>query len=158
MATLLNTLSCNWKVIVWQMKELKHLPMTELDHLLSQFFFNTSRQNGQEYEPATISNFQRSPEWKEASNCCRQWRGQLILRLLLNQLCRSLNDFHSNQLWLFFIHILWCVSSKIFQDRQKPFSAFQQPDAAIETSVKSLYDSFLKSCSYSTWFTLGLLQ
>ena len=61
------------------------------------------------------NNFQFSeqncPEWKEASNCRRQWRGQLILRLLLNQLCRSLNDFHSNQLRLLFIHILWCVKN-----------------------------------------------
>ena len=39
---------------------------------------------------------------------------------------------------------------QIFQDRQKPFSEFQQPDAAIETSVEFWYEFSLKSCLYST--------
>jgi len=43
---------------------------------------------------------------------------------------------------------------KIFQDQQKPFSEFQQP-AAVETSVKFRYKSFLKSCLYSTLFTFN---
>ena len=38
------------------------------------------------------------------------------------------------------------------QDRQKPFSEFQQV-AAVETGEKFRYKSFLKPCLYSTWFT-----
>ena len=38
------------------------------------------------------------------------------------------------------------------QDRQKPFSEFQQV-AAVETCDKFRYKSFLKPCLYSTWFT-----
>ena len=38
------------------------------------------------------------------------------------------------------------------QDRQKPFSEFQQT-AAVETCDKFRYKSFLKPCLYSTWFT-----
>ena len=38
------------------------------------------------------------------------------------------------------------------QDRQKPFSEFQQT-AAAETCDKFRYKSFLKPCLYSTWFT-----
>ena len=43
-------IAINWKVTVWQMRELK---------LVQVFFMNTCRKNGEEYEPATISNFQR---------------------------------------------------------------------------------------------------
>jgi len=35
-------------------------PASELDHLLSKFFKNTRRKNGEENELATISRFQRS--------------------------------------------------------------------------------------------------
>ena len=38
------------------------------------------------------------------------------------------------------------------QDRQKPFSEFQQA-AAVETCDKFPYKSFLKPCLYLTWFT-----
>ena len=38
------------------------------------------------------------------------------------------------------------------QDRQKPFSEFQQV-AAVETFDKFRSKSFLKPCLYSTWFT-----
>ena len=36
------------------------IPASELDHLLSKFFLNARKQNGDEYEPATVSSFQRS--------------------------------------------------------------------------------------------------
>jgi len=39
---------------------IESLTASELDHLLSNFFMNTHRKNGEEYEPATISSFQRS--------------------------------------------------------------------------------------------------
>ena len=54
-----------------------------------------------------------------------------------------LNDFHSNH---FFIHILRCTNDKLkysIQDRQKPFSEFQQI-AAVDTCDKFRYKSFLK--------------
>ena len=40
------------------------------------------------------------------------------------------------------------------QDRQKPFSEFQQT-ATVETNDKFGYKSFLKPCLYSTWFTFN---
>ena len=36
------------------------LPASELDHLLCNFFMNIRKKNGEEYEPDTISGFQRS--------------------------------------------------------------------------------------------------
>ena len=40
---------------------IESLPASEVDHLLSKFFFlNTRRNNGEEYELATISTFQRT--------------------------------------------------------------------------------------------------
>ena len=36
------------------------LPASELDHLLCKFFMNIGKKNGEEYEPDTISGFQRS--------------------------------------------------------------------------------------------------
>ncbi len=41
-------------------KRIESLPASEVDHLLSKFFMNIRRKNGGEYEPATISSFQRS--------------------------------------------------------------------------------------------------
>ena len=43
------------------------------------------------------------------------------------------------------------LSKNILQDRQKPFSEFQQT-AAVETCDKFRYKSFLEPCLYSTWF------
>ena len=40
-------------------KRTESLPATELEHLCAIFFMNTRRKNGEEYEPAKISNFQR---------------------------------------------------------------------------------------------------
>ena len=55
--------------------------MKELDPYL-----NSRRQNGEEYEPVPICNFQcriHRPEWKETSSCYREWQVRLTLRLLL---------------------------------------------------------------------------
>ena len=41
-------------------EKIESLPASELDHLLSKFFLNARKQNGEEYEPATVSSFQRS--------------------------------------------------------------------------------------------------
>ena len=41
-------------------EKIESLPGSELDHLLSNFFLNARKKNGEEYEPATVSSFQRS--------------------------------------------------------------------------------------------------
>ena len=41
-------------------EKIESLPASELDHLLSKFFFYARKKNGEEYEPATVSTFQRS--------------------------------------------------------------------------------------------------
>ena len=41
-------------------ENVESLPASELDHLLCKFFTNTRKKNGEEYEPDTISCFQRS--------------------------------------------------------------------------------------------------
>ena len=41
-------------------EKIESLPGSELDHLLAKFFLNARRKNEEEYEPATVSNFQRS--------------------------------------------------------------------------------------------------
>ena len=54
------------KTVARYMKEIgknvkvEHLPAAELDHLLCKFFMNIRKKNGQEYEPDSISGFQRS--------------------------------------------------------------------------------------------------
>ena len=42
--------------------KVEHLPAAELDHLLCKFFMNIHKKNGQEYEPDSVSGFQRSIE------------------------------------------------------------------------------------------------
>ena len=41
-------------------EKIESLPASELDHLLSNFFLNARKKNGEEYKPATVSSFQRS--------------------------------------------------------------------------------------------------
>ena len=41
-------------------EKIESLPASELDHLLSKFFLNARKKNGEDYEPATVSSFQRS--------------------------------------------------------------------------------------------------
>ena len=41
-------------------EKVENLPAAELDHLLCKFFVNIRKKNGQEYEPDSISGFQRS--------------------------------------------------------------------------------------------------
>ena len=41
-------------------EKIESLPGSELDHLLVKFFLNARRKNEEEYEPATVSSFQRS--------------------------------------------------------------------------------------------------
>ena len=41
-------------------EKIESLPASELDFLLSNFFLNARKKNGEEYEPATVSSFQRS--------------------------------------------------------------------------------------------------
>ena len=41
-------------------EKIESLPASEFGHLLSKFFWNGRKKNGEEYEPATISSFQHS--------------------------------------------------------------------------------------------------
>ena len=41
-------------------KQIEYLPKAELDHLLCKFFINVHKANGDEYEPSSLSSFQRS--------------------------------------------------------------------------------------------------
>ena len=41
-------------------EKIESLPASELDLLLWNFFLNARKKNGEEYEPATVSSFQRS--------------------------------------------------------------------------------------------------
>ena len=41
-------------------KQIEYLPKAELDHLLCKFFINVRKANGDEYEPSSLSSFQRS--------------------------------------------------------------------------------------------------
>ena len=40
-------------------EKIERLPASELERLLSKFFLNARKKNGEEYEPATVSSFQR---------------------------------------------------------------------------------------------------
>ena len=62
-------------------------------------------------------------------------------------------EWFSQQATLTFLHPCFALSKLKYsmQDRQKPFSEFQQTTAA-ETFDNFRYKSFLKSCLYSTWF------
>ena len=55
----MNTLSRYIKTIGMS-GNVESLPASELDHLLCKFFMNIRKKNGEEYEPDTISGFQRS--------------------------------------------------------------------------------------------------
>ena len=41
-------------------EKIERLPASELERLLLKFFLNARKKNGEEYEPATVSIFQRS--------------------------------------------------------------------------------------------------
>jgi len=43
-------------------ERIESLPALELDHLLPKFFVKTRKKNGEEYELATISSFQRTTQ------------------------------------------------------------------------------------------------
>ena len=52
-----------WRKFCVSMKEarqIENIPASELDLLLSKFFISVRKQDGSEYEPATLSGFQRS--------------------------------------------------------------------------------------------------
>ena len=61
-ATDMNTLLRYMEANGMKNEKIESLPASELDHLLSKFFLNARKrkQNGDEYEPATVSGFQRS--------------------------------------------------------------------------------------------------
>ena len=59
-ATDMNTLLRYIEANGMKNEKIESLPASELDHLLSKFFLNARKKNGEEYEPATVSSFQRS--------------------------------------------------------------------------------------------------
>ena len=58
--THMNTLLRYMEATGLKNEKIESLPASELDHLLSKFFFYARKKNGEEYEPATVSTFQRS--------------------------------------------------------------------------------------------------
>jgi len=56
----MNTLFRYIKSIGMRNESIESLPASDLDHLLSKFLMNIRKKNGEEYEPDTISGFQRS--------------------------------------------------------------------------------------------------
>ena len=58
-ATDMNTLLRYMEANGMKNEKIESLPASELDHLLSKFFFNTCKKNGEENKPA-VSSFQRS--------------------------------------------------------------------------------------------------
>ena len=59
-ATDMNTLLRYMEANGMKNEKIESLPASELDHLLSKFFLNARKKNGEEYEPATVSSFQRT--------------------------------------------------------------------------------------------------
>ena len=59
-ATDMNTLLRYMEANGMKNEKIESLPSSELDHLLSKFFLNARKKNGEEYEPATVSSFQPS--------------------------------------------------------------------------------------------------
>jgi len=55
-------------------EKIESLPASELDHLLPNFFWHTCKKNGEEYEPATVSSFQRSTQRYLSETYCKTWR------------------------------------------------------------------------------------
>ena len=60
MATDMNTILCYMEAIFMKNEKIESLPASELDHLLSKFCLHTCKKYGEEYQPATVSSFQRS--------------------------------------------------------------------------------------------------
>ena len=56
-ATDMNTLLRYMEANGMKNEKIESLPASELDHLLSKFFLNARKKNGEEYEPATVSSF-----------------------------------------------------------------------------------------------------
>ena len=59
-ATDMNTLLRYMEANGMKNEKIESLPACELDFLLWKFFLNARKKNGEEYEPATVSSFQRS--------------------------------------------------------------------------------------------------
>ena len=59
-ATDMNTLLRYMEANGMKNEKIESFPASELDHLLSKFFLNARKKNGEDYEPATVSSFQRS--------------------------------------------------------------------------------------------------
>ena len=59
-ATDMNTFLRHKEANSMKNEKTESLPAHELDHLSSKFFLNARKKNGEEYEPATVSSFQRS--------------------------------------------------------------------------------------------------
>ena len=59
-ATEMNTLLRYMEANGMKNEKIESFPASELDHLLSKFFLNAPKKNGEQYEPARVSSFQRS--------------------------------------------------------------------------------------------------
>ena len=56
----MNTLQCYLKSVSPEEVQIEQLPPEELDHLLSKFFIDVRKLNGEEYEPSTLTGVHRS--------------------------------------------------------------------------------------------------
>ena len=95
-------------------KRVKTLPPKELDHFLSTeiFFMNKRRKHGQEYKPTKISNFQRRiAQTEKKRRTCTFLHPNFVMRKLKYSM----------------------------QDREKPFSEFQQTAAVEKIVLEALF-------------------
>ena len=73
-ATDMNTILCYMEAICMKNEKIESLPASELDHLLSKFCLHTCKKYGEEYQPATVSSFQRSIQRYLSEPYCKTWR------------------------------------------------------------------------------------
>ena len=117
----------DWKVAVWQMKELQRSLTTSCPlkffKLVNKRAGNTEKSTNQQQFPFSAQN---CPKWKEASNCYRERREGLTLKGCLFISCICLNDFQSDQLRYFFIHQVCNAQVKICRIDRYHFPNFNK--------------------------------
>ena len=137
-------------------ERVKTLPAKELDHFLSiEMFYkltnigNTDKSTSKQQFPvfsAELSRMRRSVELLSRETMRIDFKTASLLAVYMFEWFSTNFDI--------FLHPYFAMRKLKYsmQDRQKPFSEFQQT-AAIETCDKFRCKSFLKRCLYSIWFT-----
>ena len=109
------------------------LPAAELDHLLSKFFKWTHSGKTESTSKEQSTHFQ-----------CRIVKNEMKRLVIESDDGDWLKDRSAGQ----------CISLNLGLS-QRPTLTFLQSSTAVETSVKFRYESFLKSCLYSTWLPVN---